>query len=148
MLLRISEIKKETDELLKLRVDDSQTEFIEDIPTCLEEVRINSYGISWNPVGIFDDELLVGFAMYGMSRDNRVWLDRFMIGAEHQRKGYGKRALLMVLERICSTLKCETVYLSVHKNNAVAIKLYQDNGFCFIDELDGNAPVMKWSRKL
>lgn len=147
MFLRIKEIKKKSEELLKLKVSNLQSEFIEDIPTCLEEVRVKSYGISWNPVGIFDEDKLVGFAMYGESEDGRVWLDRFMIGEEHQKKGYGKKALVLLIDRICSIMKCDTIYLSVHPKNMVAIKLYKENGFYFIDELDGNAPVMRWNKE-
>lgn len=147
MLLRIASISDENEDVLELKVSASQNAFIEDIPTCMEEVKQKSYGISWKPVGIFDADKLVGFAMYGKSRSGRVWLDRFMIGEQHQRKGYGKKALQMLLEIICSTMKCDTIYLSVHPNNHVAIKLYEENGFYFINELDGNAPVMKWSKE-
>lgn len=146
MFLRIKEIKNESEEVLKLKVNDSQNEFIEDIPTCMAEVKQKSYGISWNPVGIYDEEKLVGFAMYGKSEDGRIWLDRFMIGDEHQRKGYGKKALILLIDMICSTMKCDTIFLSVHPKNMVAIKLYKENGFYFIDELDGNAPVMQWNK--
>lgn len=146
MFLRIVEIDKDNKDVLELKVSASQNTFIEDIPTCMEEVKQKSYGVPWKPVGIFDGDKLVGFAMFGKSRSGRVWLDRFMIGEQHQLKGYGKRALQMLLRIICSTMKCDTIYLSVHPNNRVAIKLYEENGFYFIDELDGNAPVMKWNK--
>lgn len=144
MLLNIRKIQKESEELLKLRVADSQAEFIESIPTCMEEVKQKSYGISWIPMGIYDEKILVGFAMYGKSEENRIWLDRFMIGEQHQRKGYGKKALKLLIDIICSTMKCNTIFLSVHPKNMVAIQLYKRVGFNFIDELDGDAPVMQW----
>lgn len=146
MILRLEEITTDNQEVLQLELFDFQKDFIEDIPTCLEEIKRNSYGIIWNAVGIFDEKCMVGFAMYGRSEDGRMWLDRFMIAAQHQLKGYGKRALLMLIDRICLTMNCDEIFLSVHSNNAVATKLYQDNGFCFIDELDGKDPVMRWQR--
>lgn len=146
MCLRIEEIKYDDEEVLKLKVSNLQKDFIEDIPSCMEEVKRKSYGISWHPMGIFDKDTIIGFAMYGKSKDGRVWLDRFMIGDQFQRKGYGRKALRMIIELICLTMNCKNIFLSVHPENHVAIELYKKNNFSFIDELDGNAPVMQWTK--
>ena len=50
---------------------------------------------------------------------------------EYQGKGYGKQAVLSLLDRLHTEYQSGTVYLSVYENNPHAIKLYQQIGFRF-----------------
>ena len=77
------------EEILSLKVKHGQEHFIETTAQCLTEADKLSV---WRPVGIYDKETLIGFAMYGLFLEyppnGRVWLDRLLIGAPFQGKGY------------------------------------------------------------
>ena len=51
-------------------------------------------------------------------------------------KGYGKQAVLSLLDRLHTEYQSGTVYLSVYENNPHAIKLYQQIGFRFNGKYD------------
>ena len=48
-------------------------------------------------MGIYDGNVLIGFAMYGLFWEylpfGRLWLNRFLIDRRYQSMGYGKAAL-------------------------------------------------------
>ena len=57
----------------------------------------------WRPVGIYDSDTLIGFAMYGYFPEpapGQLWLDRLLIDKRYQGKGYGKQAVLSLLDRL------------------------------------------------
>ena len=116
-----------------------QTGFIESVSECLEEAdKVKE----WKPVGIYNNNNLVGFAMYGYFLEpqplGRVWLDRFLIDSRYQGRGYGETAVIALLNRLKNEYKCNKVYLSVYDDNEVAISLYKKIGFKFNGELDTN----------
>ena len=51
------------------------------------------------------------------------------IDIQYQNKGYGKSALLTVIEYIKTILKIKNIILNVHKDHSNAIKLYNYLGF-------------------
>lgn len=114
-----------------------QSGFIESVAECMAEADELSL---WRPVGIYDDQTLVGFAMYGYFSqplpDGQLWLDRLLIDQKHQGRGYGKTAVLALLDRLHSEYHCSRVYLSVYDTNPAAIALYQHIGFSFTGECD------------
>ncbi len=75
----------------------------------------------------------IGFALYGPSEDdegNTVFmLRRFMIDIRFQGKGYGTKALTLVMEEMKKQYCCDTIYLSVVPENAKAIHIYEKAGF-------------------
>ena len=54
------------------------------------------------PLGIYNDDIPVGFIMYGIEpRDNNeYWIDRFIIDEKYQKNGFGKKALEIIIEKI------------------------------------------------
>lgn len=116
-----------------------QQGFIESVRECMLEADRKQ---EWRPVGIYDGELLIGFAMYGHFGAplpaGEVWLDRMLIDRRYQGRGYGKAAVPALLQRLHQEYGTRQVYLSVYENNAAAIALYQELGFCFNGELDYN----------
>ena len=136
-------IEKVTDRnrssILALKVKEEQSGFIESVSQCLSEADSLSL---WRPVGIYDGESLVGFAMYGFFPSEgdlgRAWLDRFMIDASCQGKGYGKAALYQILSVIFEQYGCSGIFLSLYENNKGAERLYRKAGFVFTGEQDSN----------
>lgn len=133
-------------ESLKLHRD--QAGFIESVTDCLTEADADS---RWQPVGIYDGQKLVGFAMYGRfdvpQSEAQVWLDRLLIDRDCQGNGYGSAAVAALLKRLLDEYTPQKVYLSVYDDNASAIRLYQKAGFYFNGELDTKGErVMVWER--
>ena len=63
------------------------------------------------------------------SIDN-YWLGGFIIDENHQNKGYGKTALLKMLDFVKTEHKnCQLIHLTVEKDNLIAQKLYKSLGF-------------------
>lgn len=125
-------------EALRLKVAEGQEGFIESVSQCLKEARGS---LVWRPVAIRDRRRMVGFAMYGYFwweyfPFGRLWLDRLMIDAECQGKGYGKAALSGLLQRLSHRYPGKDIYLSVIRGNDVAVRLYQEFGFRFNGEKD------------
>lgn len=128
--------QKNRAEIERLEVFPEQNGFIETVSECLKESdELNL----WRPVGLYDDDLLIGFAMYGYFPEpspGQLWLDRFLIDKKHQGKGYGKQAVLALLERLHAEYSSDKVYLSVYEGNLNAIRLYREIGFSFNGEYD------------
>ncbi|MDE6880718.1 MAG: GNAT family N-acetyltransferase [Oscillospiraceae bacterium] len=139
--------------ILALQILPEQREYIETVDQCLAEAGCVH---NWRPVGIYNGELLVGFAMYGYFfweylPCGRLWLDRFLIDRHYQGQGYGKEALDRLLKRLTEEYSAKDIYLSVIQGNEAAIRLYQSFGFRFTGEKDthgedvmrrpGNRPV-------
>ena len=83
-----------------LTVFSEQTGFIESVSECLREADELEL---WRPVGIYDSDTLIGFAMYGYFPEpapGQLWLDRLLIDKRYQGKGYGKQAVLSLLDRL------------------------------------------------
>lgn len=118
--------------VLNLKIKTQQLSFIESIEDCLKEAKELSL---WRPVGIYDNQVLIGFAMYGLWKEEgthgRVWLDRFLIDQRFQGKGYGKKALQAIIKHIYQEYGYPKIYLSLYEDNLVALHLYQSLGFVF-----------------
>lgn len=56
-------------------------------------------------------------------------MSRFMIGKQHQGKGYGKQAVIEFLDRFKAQHDADKIYISVSLDNPVARKLYSNIGF-------------------
>ena len=97
MLLKFEPVcRKNRKDIEALQMFPSQSGYIESVVECLEEA---AWIREWRPVGIYDEEVLVGFAMYGFfkSPTKRVWLDRLIIDKKYQGKGYGTASVLALL---------------------------------------------------
>lgn len=130
-------------EVLSLKVNNSQKDYIERMEKSLDDAKNNAYGIKWTPLGIYYNNLLIGFTMYGLNSENYLWIDRFLIDYLYQNKGYGRKTLNLLIKYLKDNYSMSKyICLSVNENNEVAIKLYKKLGFSFTDVLDGNDPVM------
>ena len=131
------------DAILNLRMSDEQQALIESPADCLKDAE--EYP-EFRPVGLYVDEQLVGFAMYGALSDSaggrNVWMDRLLIDERFQRQGYGRRFTELLLERMVSEYGEQPIYLSVFEENTGAIRLYEELGFRFIHEYDSDGELI------
>ncbi len=116
-------------ECVKIKVEASQTQFVASNAFSLAQSK---YEPECVPLAVYDDEQMVGFLMY-KSEDYRlakVWfIERLMIGAEHQKKGYGRAAMTALIERLRSQAGYNAILISFVQGNDIAQKLYSDLGF-------------------
>jgi len=99
------------------------------------------------PRAIFVGAEAVGFLMYCVETDppdaELYWLFRFMIGAAHQGKGYGRAALRLALDEMqaAGARRIRTMH---RPNNLAASRLYRSEGFVEVGRLeDGDVELEK-----
>ncbi|TYS14066.1 GNAT family N-acetyltransferase [Rossellomorea vietnamensis] len=79
---------------------------------------------------IYDGDTLIGFASHGWDHDHDRWeMISMMLGHAFQGKGYGKKALQLVLDDMIEEYDCSEIYLSVIHDNEAAIRVYEALGF-------------------
>ena len=123
-------------ECVRIKVEPGQTQFVASNAFSLAQSK---YEPECVPLAVYDDEQIVGFVMYrpedyGLAK---IWfIDRLMIGAEHQKKGYGRAAMTLLLERLRSQKGYNAILISFVPENAVAQKLYSSFGFVDTGEIE------------
>ena len=96
------------------------------------------------PLAVYDDEEMVGFVMYGTDpTDGKVWIARVMVDARQQRKGYGRAAMQVLLDRIRAIPGCDAVFISYEAENEVARRLYASLGFRETGEINEEETVAR-----
>ncbi|HEB4101263.1 TPA: GNAT family N-acetyltransferase [Acinetobacter baumannii] len=120
----------------KLSLDESQKDYVAPNVYSIAESKVEEH---YCPrVICFNDEV-VGFLMYCVEIDppdeTLFWLFRFMIGKDHQAKGYGTLALQMAIDEMASkgAKRIRTMYKS---SNNIAGKLYKKMNFIETGEYD------------
>jgi diamine N-acetyltransferase len=102
------------------------------------------YGGVWKPLAVVAESGVVGFVMWAVDTDDRSgWIGGLVIGREHQRRGYGRAALLALLERLRREQGCPTAALSYSPDNAVARALYASLGFVETGEREDDELVAR-----
>ena len=151
-MLRIEKINgKNVWEILKLRVSESQKEFVaaNDVSIIEAYTTVTANGFAF-PFGIYDGKTPVGFMMIGydsadywedtpdIARENySLW--RLMIDENYQKKGFGREAVSLGLDFIKSFPcgKSEYCWLSYEPENEVARQLYRSFGFVETGDMVG-----------
>ncbi|TDL80339.1 GNAT family N-acetyltransferase [Peribacillus frigoritolerans] len=113
---------------ISLKVHKEQERFVAGNLYSLAESKFET---SFLPLGIYEDNKMIGFAMVGKDPEDGVyWLVRFMIDKDHQGKGYGFAALQIILSFMKSRYDVSPfLLLGVTPENTQAIRLYQKAGF-------------------
>jgi diamine N-acetyltransferase len=131
----------------KLKVKDEQKNFVAENLYSLAQAWLE-YDTT-RPFAIYADDVLVGFVMLEYDEDEGecgIW--RFMIGENHQGKGYGKEAMNVIMDYIKSNPAFKVVHLMLEPENEVAIKLYKSFGFEFTGEVDEDDGEMEMALKI
>jgi diamine N-acetyltransferase len=88
-------------------------------------------GLGWIPYAIRRGDEYVGFVMGAVDEEeNSYWIGGFVIDAAHQRLGYGRQAI-QVLLRWGTEMGCDTAALSYEPENDPAKALYA--GLAFVE---------------
>jgi diamine N-acetyltransferase len=116
------------EECANLKVHETQAGML---PSNLHSIAAAQFYPESVPLAIYDSEnRVVGFAMYGREMGTNRWkIFRLMIGAEFQRRGYGRAAMNQLIGRLRAIDDCQSIYISYQTNNEVARCLYRSLGF-------------------
>lgn len=65
-----------------------------------------------------------------------------MIDEKYQRKGFGRRAMLKLIDKVSKEYGVNTIYLSIIEENETAYRLYKSIGFEYMNERDPNGELL------
>ncbi|MBE5963242.1 MAG: GNAT family N-acetyltransferase [Lachnospiraceae bacterium] len=110
----------------------------------------NSYSLSEayadkvsQPYAIYANEKMVGFLMYDYaSTEHMAYILRLMIDRRYQNKGYGERAMRILLQEIRNIVECRFIQISYHPGNTNAGKLYRSLGYEETEEFADNGEII------
>ena len=126
--------------VIALDVGPEQQRFVAPNVRSIAESKIYPY---LTPQAVYADEQLVGFALYGRDPETeKYWIVRLMIDAAYQGKGYGKAAMLSLLDRMRLMPECREVFLSFVPDNEFAARLYHRIGFERTGEMDESGEII------
>ena len=128
MSVSLRKIGKENFEAVtKLNVGDGQKTFVAANVMSIAQTTVYRYLI---PRAVYDDDELVGFALYGKDPESKkYYIVRLMIDEKFQGRGLGKAATLKLIEKMSENEDCKEVFLFFVPDNKGAEKLYSTLGF-------------------
>ncbi|MBS4177716.1 GNAT family N-acetyltransferase [Lederbergia citrea] len=131
---------------ISLRVREDQLKFVASNAVSLAQLNFLE---NFQAKGIYLGEEMIGFALYGIDEDDHdYWIYRMMIDQKHQGKGYGKKAIQLVIDDIRDIKedRHQTIKLSYEPTNEHAKRVYEKIGFQEIDGLlIGNEQVSRFT---
>jgi RimJ/RimL family protein N-acetyltransferase len=114
-------------ECIGLEVHDAQKTFVAANVFSLAEV---SFYPTYTALAVYNGDTMVGFLLYGKDPDDgRYWIPRLMIDKKYQGNGFGKAAMLELIEILKKKDDCSGIYISHEPENLAAAKLYSSLGF-------------------
>ncbi len=126
----------------QLRVADDQADFVATNARSIAEAYVEP---TFRPFGIYANDELVGFTMYGFDvRVGRWWVVRLMIDARYQGRGYGRRAMELLLPLMLAQEGMDEIVTSFVPGNAPAERLYRSLGFEDTGEIEDDEPVLRY----
>lgn len=114
---------------IQLSVNEEQKDFI---ATNLFSIAQLQFLDNFSAMGVYLDDKMVGFAMYGIdSDDQNYWIYRLMIDKEYQGKGLGSLAVLAIIEELKNRKKDDIpcIMIGYHPINDGARFTYKKAGF-------------------
>ena len=131
-------------EVIQLQVAEDQRHFVASNLFSLAQAKIFDRYV---PLAIYEaagPQVLVGFAMYGPHLPSELpWIDRLMIDARFQRRGWGRAAMLALMERI-QRERPGPMRISYEPDNQAAEALYASLGFMPTGEVLEGELVREW----
>ncbi len=135
-------------DILDLKVSNVQEDYIASNAKSLAEAHF--YAEAWYRA-IYADDQPVGFVMLADERqlsplpDNpKIIVWRFMIDAKYQGKGYGRAAMLLIIDYVKSRQQFEMLELSFHAGKHSPEKFYLSLGYQLTGEMRDGEHVMAY----
>lgn len=128
-------------EALDLEVTDEQSAWV---ASTARYLALCAYGGVWHPLGLYADEVMVGFAMWARDPgDGSHWIGGFLVDRRHQGRGHGRAAMLATLDFLRREEGATTYALSYRPDNVVAKRLYASLGFVETGETEDEEVVAR-----
>ena len=137
----LREITKETiNSILDLKVAEGQEDLVGDNGNSIALAHFAEK--AWFR-GIYAGDQPVGFVMLSIDREKpEFYLWRFMIDSAHQKKGYGKRAMELIIEEVRAQPEAKELTLHVMDLPHSAQTFYEALGFRATGEMEEDELVM------
>ncbi len=127
--------------VMRLSVGDAQKDFVADNWASVAEAYVEE---SFRPLAIYHADEPVGFAMYGYEDPpGRWWVIRLMIDQRHQANGYGRAAMLLLIDLMRKRHGMREIITSHEPANEVAGRLYLQLGFRDTREIDDGEILLR-----
>jgi diamine N-acetyltransferase len=127
MILLKSVDENNFEEVIKLKVSEEQQPYV---ATNVFSIAQSKVLPECNPLAIYAEEELVGFAMYALDREDKEYcIYRLMIDEKFQSKGYGKSAMEALINHISADKEHHVIFISFEPENMRAKALYESLGF-------------------
>lgn len=116
--------------VVDLELLDDQQGFVASNAVSIAESKFNPHAV---PKAIYAGKKLVGFLMFESlhedGKPHEYSIYRFMIDKRHQGKGYGKAAMMLLLDLIREDRKLKRIEVCYMPDNAASRSLYVSLGF-------------------
>ncbi len=88
------------------------------------------YRKDFTEFAIYNDDLIVGFTVFGIEPEtNNYWIIAIIISEQYQNKGFGKQAILKLVELLKNRPNCKKIFIGHHPENKIANHVYESLGF-------------------
>ena len=136
--------KENLDEVLSLKIYDSQAGFVSSTAESLAQAYV--YRETAFPFAVYSDQEVVGFIMMGFyEAKNYYTLWKLLIDRNHQHKGCGRKALELGIAFLKDCFDIREIYTGVIPGNDAAKKLYESTGFRETGLFENNMLEMRLS---
>ncbi|MBW4665881.1 MAG: GNAT family N-acetyltransferase [Cyanomargarita calcarea GSE-NOS-MK-12-04C] len=141
--IALREITKENlSDILKLKVGNHQQQFVASNAVSIAQAHF-SQEVAWFRA-IYADEVPVGFLMLEDDPDNAsYYLWRFMIDERFQKRGFGKRALKLLIEHVKTRPGVTALLTSCVPGEGSPGKFYEKVGFMYTGHVEDEELVMR-----
>ena len=121
-----------------LSVNDNQRSFV--APNAVSIAQAYFYNYAWFRA-IYADDKPVGFVMLSDRPElPEYFLWRFMVDKQHQKKGYGEKAIKLLVDYVKSRPKADVLWTSIIQSKGGPQRFYEKQGFKLTGEYkDGEA---------
>ncbi len=103
---------------------------------------LSTLGETWNSLGVYADERVVGHIMWGVDDDGSHWIGGVLIDGPQQGQGLGRAATSTLLRWLSQQDGCWVIRLSFQPENTIAGAMYSSMGFAPNGEaIDGETVV-------
>lgn len=141
-MLRLEKVNERTfKKIIDMKLPAEQNKFV--APNVVSLAQAWLYYQEARPLAICNDDDVVGFVMLDWDENERtVGIWRFMIAPEFQNKGYGKKAMEVVIELVRNEGKFDLIHLDYVPGNTIAHDLYFSLGFRENGEVEDDEIIM------
>jgi len=124
-----------------LEVSEAQRAFVAPVTRYL---CLCLYGGVWQPLAVVAGGDVLGFVMWAVDPDDGSgWIGGLVVARDYQRRGYGRAAVLALLERLRREQGCRSAALSYAEGNVAARSLHGSLGFTETGEREGEELVAR-----